>query len=381
MSSKWILRFSCLAQIAGLGILWVFEAVRMKDLGVGETTIGLILGYSSGVTIVGSLFWARLADRHHAHKRVVIWGSISFAAVMWYFSFSTQVWHFVVYASIKSFIAPMVMGVMPAMAVKAFEGARRGRSFGIYRAFGSLGFMIGSMVLPLVLNDIVRVAQVGSLLILASVLLVRQLPEPDIKPAKLAPLKFRGVNPIIKLFLLSFFFIAMSEPAVHGFFSAYARQLGGSTRLLGMLSGFMGLVALLSLPLIGKWIDRINPTHILTASFLAQAIRVWINSTIGEVEFLWIPILLHGLCWGGVEVAAVVYLSSLASEGHKATVLSYYLSVRMLGQLFGSGLSGYLAEHAGYIVMFRTLSAVAFLGTVIFVLGSYRPRMKAVAQS
>ena len=36
MSTIWILRFTCLLQIASMGILFVFEAVRLKDGGVGE---------------------------------------------------------------------------------------------------------------------------------------------------------------------------------------------------------------------------------------------------------------------------------------------------------------------------------------------------------
>jgi len=133
----------------------------------------------------------------------------------------------------------------------------------------------------------------------------------------------------------------------------------------------MGFVALIFLPIIGKWIDRINPIHMLTISFLAQSVRVLITSFIGQVEMLWIPILLHGLCWGGIEVAAIVYLSSLAKKGHKATVLSYYLAVRMFGQLFGAALSGYLAENAGYTIMFRTMALGALIGSIIYIWGTY----------
>ena len=372
---------SCLMQIASIGILWVFEAVRMKDLGIGEATIGGILAISSGVFIVGSLFWGRVADRYNLHRRLVVWGSLSFGVTMLYFSFCEHVWEFVLYSAIKSFVSPMIIGMMPTLAVMAFGGSRQGRSFGVYRAFGSLGFVIGTMGLPLLLNDIVLIAQVGSLLIFASIFLVLRIPKPEVKSGASESLGSQGLNPAIKLFLVSFFFIALAEPAVHGFFSAYARELGGSTRLLGLFSGMMGIVALISLPVMGRWIDRINPTHILSISFLAQPLRVFITSFIGDANMLWIPILLHGLCWGGIEVAAIVYLSSLVQDGRKATVLSYYLSVRMLGQLMGFGVSGYLAENVGYVSMFRTMAAAALFGALLYIGGTYIPRKSAAKSS
>jgi len=358
-------------QIAGIGVLFVFEAVRMKDVGIGETAIGLILGASSGIFIVSSLYWARLADRKHLHKALIIWGSLGYGVLMLYFSTCEHVWEFILYSVLKSILIPMIIGMMPTLVVESFGGARQGSNFGIYRAFGSLGFMLGAMFLPMLFDEISTIARVGSLFVFLSIPLILRIPEPDTSPMKVAPLGFRGLHPGIKLFLISFFFVALAEPSVHQFFSAYARELGGSTRSLGLLSGMMGFVALIFLPIIGKWIDRINPIHMLTISFLAQSVRVLITSFIGQVEMLWIPILLHGLCWGGIEVAAIVYLSSLAKKGHKATVLSYYLAVRMFGQLFGAALSGYLAENAGYTIMFRTMALGALIGSIIYIWGTY----------
>jgi PPP family 3-phenylpropionic acid transporter len=295
-----------------------------------------------------------------------------FGVLLLYFSICESVWEFLIYAIVKSIVGPMVLGMMPALAVAFFGGEGQGRKFGIYRAFGSLGFIFGAMVLPLTFNDIASVARAGALIIFLSCFLLFRLPESDTKSASVIHLKIRALAPAIKLFLITYFFIALSEPAVGAFYSAYARHLGGSTRLLGMLFGTMGLIALVFLPLMGRWMDRANPVFILSLAFLAQPLRVFITSFIGQPEMLWIPLLLHGICWGGVEVAAIVYLSNLAGEGQKATVLSYYMAMRMLGNFFGASISGYLAENAGYILMFRTMSAIALVGAVSYIVGAYR---------
>ena len=77
-----------------------------------------------------------------------------------------------------------------------------------------------------------------------------------------------------------------------------------------------------------------------------------------------------------MEVAAVVYLSRRVEEGQKATVLSYYMAVRMLGALVGASVCGYVAEHFGYVAMFRTISAAALVGALIYTLGIVISRIR-----
>ena len=376
MSTIWILRFTCLLQIASMGILFVFEAVRMKDVGVGESEIGLILGFSSGVFILSSIFWGRLADKRGWHKRIVVWGTIGFTGLLFYFALCTTPWQFFVYGILRSVFMPMIAGIMPTIAVKAHGEKQQGRKFGIYRAFGSVGFILGAMILPLVFNDIAIVAQASSVFLIGSLFLISKLPKPEASHIQRAPLEIRNLDSLIKLFLFSTFFISLADPAVHGFFNAYARDLGGSTRLLGLLAGMFGLVAFFFLPLMGRAIDHFRPSSVLVISLLFQPLRVFVTSTLDNPNFLWIPILFHGICWGGMEVAAVVYLSRRVEDGQKATVLSYYMAVRMLGTLVGASVCGYVAEHFGYVTMFRTISAAALVGALIYTLGIVISRIR-----
>ncbi len=357
-----------------MGVLFVFEAVRMKDQGVSEFDIGLILGISSIVFIASSLFWGRLADRHGWHKRIVVWGTVGFAALCFYFAYCAEPWQFYIYGVLRSVFMPMIAGIMPAIAVKAHGTENQGSKFGVYRAFGSIGFILGTMGLPLVFNDIGVVAQASTAFLAGSLFLLGRLPPPEAHVERRAPLRIRNLDSQVKLFFVSMFFISMADPAVHGFFNAYARELGGSTRLLGLLSGMFGLVAFFFLPLMGKAIDRFRPSSVLIVSFVAQPLRVWVTSLLNDPEMLWIPILFHGVCWGGIEVAAIVYLSRRVEEGQKATVLSFYMADRMLGGFIGASLCGYVAEQSGYVTMFRVMAAASLVGALVYFLGVVRQR-------
>lgn len=370
MSEKWILRFACLMQLSSMGILFTFEAVRMKDKGLGETTIGFIIAAGSALFILSSLGWGRLADRYHCYRRIVIYGTLGFSVLMVYFSFCTTALQFSLYAAARAILMPMISGMMPTLAVNAFGKGNSGTQYGVFRAYGSLGFILGTMVLPLIYNDLGVAARVASVIIFLSVFLVRGLPEPEKGSSRGSPLRIRGLNPLISLFLVAYLFNAAAEPAVHGFFHAYARELGGGTRLLGLLSGTMGVVAFICLPFMGKAVDRISPALVLSIAFLALPLRVILTSLITDPTLLWMPILLHGITWGGVEVSAVIYLASLVAPDQKATVLSFYTSVRVLGHLVGSSLSGYLAENYGYTAMFQVITAISLFGAGVYIIGS-----------
>tara|TARA_B100000519_G_scaffold90500_1_gene78661 strand:+ start:259 stop:1338 length:1080 start_codon:yes stop_codon:yes gene_type:complete len=354
-----------------MGTLFVFEAVRMKDLGVGESTIGLILGSSSGLLIVASIYWGRFADRKGFHKEVVLWGTIGYFILVFFFAYCQTAWQFFIYAIARSILMPMIAGIMPAIAVKAHGTEQQGSKFGIYRAFGSLGFILGTMILPLIFNDIALTAQVSSVFMVISLFLLRRLPKPEVLTVEAVPLHLRTLNPLIRWYFFAMFFISLADPAVHGFFTAYARDLGGSTRLLGILSGSFGIIAFFFLPAMGMAIDRYRPTLILTIALFCQPVRVFLPSLIDDPNFLWIPILLHGICWGGIEVVAIVYLSRLVEEDQKASVLSYYMAVRMLGNLVGASICGYVAENFGYVMMFQVISSMALVGAVIYMWSTF----------
>lgn len=57
-------------------------------------------------------------------------------------------------------------------------------------------------------------------------------------------------------------------------------------------------------------------------------------------------------------------------------ILFVFEAVRMLGTLVGASACGYVAEHFGYVTMFRTISAAALVGALIYTLGIFISRIR-----
>lgn len=366
MTRIWDLRFACMLQVMSMGLFSTFEAVHMAARGLEPATIGMLLALESGLILVASPVWGKLADHTSRYRLAIAIGTLALAANLIIFALAESVAGFLLYAIIRGCLAPTIHGIMPALAVANIGPARPGRGFGRYRAFGSLGFMTGMAGLPWIFGDIASTCLAGAALLTGSLVFVRRLKNPERVEATEEDRK-RVNRHSVGLYFLAYFVISLSEPGIHGFFGAYAQELGASFQWVGLLSSMTGLMALIGLPLMGGRVDRSGALRVLMLAFACQATRMGITSGITDYHWLWIPHLLHLVAWPGKEVGTIVLLSRLVPRFYHARVLSLILSIRMGGMMVGSFFMGHLVDRFGYPVMFQIFFAVSLLGLLLLV--------------
>jgi MFS family permease len=365
--SIWLLRLACFCQVAGVGALTTYEAVHMRASGLSNATIGYLLSLQYGLIIVMGPIWGRIADRSMRYKEIVAIGSVGLVAAAWVFSYAQGLGSFLAYCFLRGFFFPTLNGIMPALAVHNIGRERQGRGFGGYRAFGSIGFMTATIVLPYLLAEIPQVTRIASLFLPMSILALIPLRNPAAHLFEARAFHWKSIPAALHLYLIAYFFISMTEPAVHGFFGAYASSLGASVAWIGVLSGMTGFMALISLPIVGHWIDLKGPRLILVGAFLAQSLRMFITAGITNPDWLWLPHLLHFMGWAGKEVGTIILVTRLVGESNKATGLTIAVSVKVLGMMVGAWMMGQVAERWDYQVMFGCIGATALIGFLILV--------------
>ena len=168
-------------------------------------------------------------------------------------------------------------------------------------------------------------------------------------------------------FLSAVFFFALASPAVFTFTWVYARDLGGDNAFIGLLAAVQGGVAIFALPLTGRGADRFGVRLPLLLAFIAMPLRALSLTLISSYEWLLFPQVFHFFTWAGFEVAGVLFVARLASEGNRGMAQAMFMSAQVLGSLLGSALSGYVAEHYGYDLMYYMSGALAAVGLVLFV--------------
>jgi MFS family permease len=269
-----------------------------------------------------------------------------------------------VYSILRGILFTSVMGVMPALALANLPAGNQGKGYGTYRSFGSIGFMAGTLILPFFLPSIQAITIVAAILLPISLFFVFGLQRPAVRTRE-EEASFKGKLPVqLYWFLAANFLVSLTEPAINGFYNSFGRSLGATLPWIGVISGFTGFIAFISLPLMGRWVDLRGPKIILLLGFASQGLRLLTASFISAPEWLWVPHLFHSFGWAGREVATVVFVSMLAGSTKRATAISLTVSTKMAGMMVGSYLMGYLSDLYGYPVMFRIIAAMALCSLI-----------------
>lgn len=363
----WNLRWSCFFQVGCIAQLSVYEAVHMTEQGLSGTRIGLLLALANALVIFTSPLWGRIADQYQFYRRLVGMGTLGLSATLVWFAFADSNTDFLIYVILRGLLTTSVMGVMPALALANLPQEGQGKGYGGYRSYGSIGFMAATFILPALLPIIFTIILTASVLLPISLIFIFGLQRPAPRTAQ-EEKAFQGkLPPLLYWFLAAHFLVCMTEPAINGFYNSFARTLGSPLEWIGVISGFNGFIAFISLPLIGMWVDKRGPELILMLGFAAQGLRLFTASFITLPEFLWIPQLFHSFGWAGREVATIVFITLLAGPTRRATAVTLAISTKMAGMMVGSFLMGSLSDLYGYPVMFRIIAALAGCSLVFLV--------------
>lgn len=361
----WWLRSACFFQIFAFGVAWPFEGVWMRDQGLGEAAIGAIASLSTAALLLAGLGWGVVADRTGRPDRIVLAGCLGVALSLAAIPFCQNASHFALYGIGRGLAMPMVGNLMPLLAVSALGPAARGRGYALYRVFGSVGYIVSTLLLPRLLGvrDLFWAAAAAMLTACLPLSRIRNRFVPRRQGGSLRELLRDGD---LVGFLVAGFFFSLAGPACFTFTAVYARQLGADQVFIGFLAASQGIIAVVALPLTGMAVDRFGVRALLWLGFLAQPVRALGQAAVTDYHWLLLPQLCHFFTWAGFEVAGVLLVTQLADEESQGAAQSLFRGCQVLGMLVGAGLSGYLAEYHGYPVMFVLAAAAAAVGLVLF---------------
>ncbi|MDQ8197378.1 MFS transporter [Pelagicoccus enzymogenes] len=358
--SKLTLARACsLIQVATVGMFSIYEVTHMSDRGLSGSAIGILLAIENALLLASGPLWGWVADRFSCYRQLVSASALGLAFALYWLSQAESLADFAIYVVLRGFLFSAMASTMTALAMVNLSSSTPGRGFSAYRTFGSIGFMSGSFLFPILFSKIDHILLAGACILPLCLFFVLQLENP---PRRSKEEKTVGSSPIPAaawLFLAAHFVVSITEPGNLGFLNDYVRVLGGSTQLVGWYSALTGLMALISLPLMGRWVDARGLYWVLALGFLSQAIRPFVIASIPDPNWLWLSHACHAFGWAGREVGSLILMISLLGAQRRATAVSLIVAVRMAGTMVGSYLMGTWAEAYGYPKMFTNISLIA----------------------
>jgi FSR family fosmidomycin resistance protein-like MFS transporter len=343
-------------------------ALLSVPLGLSNTMIGLLsMIYSLSGSLSQPLF-GYLADK--VGTRIVAAGGVIFMSIT--FGLALMV----------PGIAGLIILIGTALGSAAFhpagtsEATRRGRlhlsrlentATSIFFMFGQSGYFVGPMLGGPLLD---HWGPIGLLLLLILLLPsgvhlalhLEQIQDPPIEPQQTdspRPTANHSTTPFVIMIMLR----AWVQMALLAFLPKYLSDIGFRPSLYGPIAAmFMGGVAFGGVA--GGWLaDRYNTRIVTVGSLLGAAIPVALLPVSDRVLFLILICLAAGILIGAAHSIIVVQAQRMM-PGRTGVASGLVLGFTFASGSIGAAASGFMADLAGFDVVFFSLALIALLAGI-----------------
>jgi PPP family 3-phenylpropionic acid transporter len=366
----WIARLYYFGFFAALGTISPFLNVYLQEQGLSGTQIGLVASISPLVALAAGPFWGAVADRWHAHQRVLallaaMAGLLSLLLI-WVHSFLGVM---LVLALLNFFRAPIssildgtVMGLV----------SRYGITYGKQRAWGSVGWIVASFVVGWIAQSIsleaifwIHAALFGLLCTVLSL----QLP---VEGSRERVDYGSGVRQLIRLpgyrgllvFMAAF---GAGVASNSNFLGLHILALGGTTFLIGFANATNSIPEIPGMFWSDGLLRRFGGRPLIITGGVGFALT-WV--LFGIIQDPWhFPYItpLIGLFFAISWVAIVSYANDSAPPGMRASAQGISnAAMSGVGVAGGAYISGVLWDRFGGEVVFLAVGAIMAAGTIYF---------------
>ncbi|HEY3300099.1 MAG TPA: MFS transporter [Methylophilaceae bacterium] len=335
--------------------------------------IGILMSLFQISRIFAPNFWGWLAD--HTKKRVVwirltaLLGLLGFTAVFWAHGFF---WLFCVMAALSLFTSSTLpLSESLTLAHLATTDGHYSR----IRMWGSLGFIVASVVLGFVI-DLAGIKSLLWFLLAVQItlfLLTFKLPEAKIAPHEHDHFSVWQIikQPTVIALLIGCSCMVTAHGVLYNFYSIYLSSHGYSKSTIGLLWAVGVICEIGIFMLMPKIMQRLSLKNILLISLILAVIRFsLIGVAVDSMLLLVIAQTLHAATFGSFHAASVEVVAQFFNGRHQAKGQALYNSVAYgVGGTIGGVLGGYALQYWGGAMTFSLAAIFPLIGFVVILLG------------
>ena len=356
-----------------VGLFVPYWGLYLQSKSFTAFQIGILLSLFQISRIFAPNFWGWLAD--HTNKRAR-WirlasfiGCLGYVGIFWADSF------FLI------FLVMMSMSIFTSSTIPLAESltlshlASTNGSYSNIRLWGSVGFIIASFFLGILIDIYSVTILVWALLFTQLIILFLSFSIPDKKFELIGDTK-RSIFKILKKpevisLLIGCALMVSSHGLLYNFYSIFLKEQGYSSSLIGILWSIGVIFEIFIFILMPKILSKFNLKEVLLISLFLAVIRFFL---IGNyVDILWILILaqmLHAATFGSFHVASVELVSVHFNREHHSRGQSIYNSITYgVGGTIGGLGGGLMIDQYGAASTFMFSSILPLIGFIVIFFG------------
>ncbi len=356
-----------------VGAFVPYWGLYLKSEQFTAADIGILMSLFQISRIFAPNFWGWLAD--HTGKRAqwiqltAFLGLCGFTAVFWAHGFY---WLFFVMAALSLFTS----STLPlAESLTLAHLATTNGHYSRIRMWGSLGFIVASVILGYVIDFAGIRSLLWFLLIVQMVLflLSRTLPDPKVVPHERDQFSIWQVikQPNVIALLVGCSLMVTAHGVLYNFYSIYLSDHGYSKGLIGLLWSVGVICEIGIFMLMPKITQHYSLKTILLISLALAVIRFCLIGY--AIDNIWLLILaqtLHAATFGSFHAASVEVITQFFNGRHQAKGQAIYNSVAYgVGGTIGGVAGGYALQYLGGQNTFMLAAIFPLIGILVIGLG------------
>ncbi|HZU14825.1 MAG TPA: MFS transporter [Chloroflexota bacterium] len=378
-NGPWSMRLVYFCYFFGSASYITFAVLYWRSIHLSGAQIGLIASIGPLAGLAMQPAWGFLSDRYRLRTRLLGAGLLTSALVAPALLLSHR---FVLIVLLVVALAIALSPIIPLADATTLEWVQRhGGTYGGIRVFGSLAFVVGSLVAGPLLGG-GRIALVfpffGGALALAFLAALAA-------PRQETPGHARHVEGMGSLLrqrrLLLFLVLAGigfgTAASYNTFFALYMHDVGAGTGIIGIAAAMASSSELPVMAFSGRLIARLGVKRLLMIGLGAGAARWLWYGLVHDYRLALIAQVFHGLSFAASYVAGITYMdlhvpSHLRSTGQTL----FYASTFGIGTIAGANLFGSLLSTLGIhgiYILAGALATVSVAGIGVFVPGGQEP--------
>ena len=358
-----------LVYFTALGAAFPYLPVFYRELGLRLEEIGLLTAIQAATQLALAPVWGGLADRF-PHTRLtlpvatgvaiaggaILFGALDFAVVL--------AGSMILYAGLSG-IAP----TLDARTLETLGPAGRDR-YGQVRAFGSLAFVVSTLLVGFLLDS--RGARTLFVVylpaLLATLVVTATIPRRGSMSRSVNLLS--GARDIVArrgmgLVFLGFTVVWGALAAANTFYSIQIVALGGNASMVGFAWSFGALFEVPLMFMFPRLGARFGTERLLILGAIALGLRVLLAALASDPIGLLAIAPLEGFGFAGVFVGGVTVLAARAPAGLGGTAQGLFAASAGLATIVGSMVGGGVAAAVGIPGLFAICGLVGLVGAAI----------------
>ena len=358
------------------GIASPYLQVILRRIGYSNASVGMLLGLFELIGIAGPIVLARKADASGRFNPFLVASGVAVIAGISLLVIFRSPLATVLSLGLLSLGLKTPVPVLDTSVLKAIENdhvqGRKTPSYGVLRSVGSIGFVIVTVAVQAIPGfdaSPPAVMAVGvACITLAYLLSLASLPETG-RGHRAKQKTARSFAWIDSTFLTGLAVIVLGRLAmapIGSFFSLYLVE-SLKWNAIGAMSALGAAVEIPMMMLAWKFLRKRSPMqaiNIASAAILARLLVYAVFPTKGGVIA---GQLLHSLCYGLFQPAAVVFISLKTPPAERTTGMAMLLGIGMgLPAFIGSAFGGLLLDAVGYRWLFAIFSLFAVASLVLY---------------